>query len=172
MLYQTLEATSLIFVSPIYFLLAWPLPFDFHICYIGGVLSLVETAGRYLRQICTLILTFVGLTLAGSGWVQAQSAAEGQKLYTTYCSSCHGDKGRGDGAAGKALPIKPADHTDGKLMNSFSDEFLLNIIAKGGAAVGKSAFMPAWGGVLKESQIQDLITYMRSIASPQKASGK
>jgi mono/diheme cytochrome c family protein len=133
---------------------------------------LLKTAGRYLRQICTLILTFVGLTLAGSGWGQAQSAAEGQKLYATYCSSCHGDKGRGDGAAGKALPVKPADHTDGKLMNSFSDEFLLNIIAKGGAAVGKSAFMPAWGGVLKENQLQDLVTYVRSLASTQKASGK
>src|SRR5918994_7392615 len=114
-------------------------------------------------------LTLITLALGVPGLGRAQSAAEGQKLYMTYCSSCHGDKGRGDGAAGKALPVKPADHTDSKLMNSFSDEFLLNIIAKGGAAVGKSAFMPAWGGVLKESQIQDLITYMRSIASPQKA---
>ena len=125
-----------------------------------------------ILQICTSVLTFVALTLAGSGWAQAQSAAEGQKLYTTYCSSCHGDKGRGDGAAGKALPVKPADHTDGKLMNSLSDEFLVNIIAKGGTAVGKSAFMPGWGGVLKENQLQDLIAYVRSIASPQKASGK
>jgi cytochrome c6 len=119
----------------------------------------------------TVILSVV-FALAGLGSAQAQSAAEGQKLYTTYCSSCHGDRGRGDGAAGKALPVKPADHTDGKLMNSFSDEFLLNIIAKGGAAVGKSTFMPGWGGVLKESQLQDLIAYLRSIASPQKASGK
>jgi mono/diheme cytochrome c family protein len=103
---------------------------------------------------------------------RAQNAAEGQKLYTIHCSSCHGDKGRGDGAAGKALPVKPADHTDGKLMNSFSDEFLMNIISKGGAAVGKSSFMPAWGGVLKENQLQDLLAYLRSIASPSKASGK
>jgi mono/diheme cytochrome c family protein len=125
-----------------------------------------------LQQICTLILTLVALTLLGDGQGHAQGAAEGQKLYVTYCSSCHGDKGRGDGAAGKALPVKPADHTDGKLMSSFSDEFLLNIIAKGGAAVGKSAFMPAWGGVLKENQLQDLITYLRSIATPQKAAGK
>ena len=125
-----------------------------------------------LRQICTLILTFVAVTLTGSGGAGAQSAAEGQKLYATYCSSCHGDKGRGDGAAGKALPVKPADHTDGKLMNSFSDEFLLNIISKGGAAVSKSAFMPAWGAVLKENQLRDLVAYVRSIASPAKASGK
>jgi mono/diheme cytochrome c family protein len=90
----------------------------------------------------------------------------------TYCSSCHGDKGRGDGAAGKALPVKPADHTDGKLMNSLSDEFLMTIIAKGGAAVDKSSFMPAWGGVLKDNQLQDLLAYIRSIANPLKASGK
>ena len=105
--------------------------------------------GRVLTLCCSassiLGLTFVALTLAGPGWARAQSAAEGQKLYTTYCSSCHGDKGRGDGAAGKALPVKPADHTDGKLMNSFSDEFLINIISKGGAAVGKSSFMPGLG---------------------------
>jgi cytochrome c6 len=125
-----------------------------------------------LQRISALGLTFVALTIAGPGLARAQSAAEGQKVYTTYCSSCHGDKGRGDGAAGKALPVKPADHTDGKLMNSFSDEFLINIISKGGAAVGKSSFMPGWGGVLKENQLQDLLAYLRSIASPPKASGK
>src|SRR5918995_4403864 len=114
-------------------------------------------------------LTLITLALGVPGLGQAQSAAEGQKLYTTYCSSCHGDKGRGDGAAGKALPVKPADHTDGKLMNSFSDEFLMTIISKGGAAVGKSSFMPAWGGVLKENQLQDLLAYLRSVATPQKA---
>jgi len=125
-----------------------------------------------LQRISALGVTFVALAIAAPGLARAQSATEGQKVYTTYCSSCHGDKGRGDGAAGKALPVKPADHTDGKLMNSFSDEFLINIISKGGAAVGKSSFMPAWGGVLKDDQLQDLLAYLRSIASPPKASGK
>ena len=125
-----------------------------------------------LQRLGTLGLTFIILILVAPGVGRAKSAAEGQKLYMTYCSSCHGDKGRGDGAAGKALPVKPADHTDAKLMNSFSDEFLLNIISKGGAAVGKSSFMPAWGGVLKDDQLQDLLAYLRSIASPPKASGK
>jgi cytochrome c6 len=125
-----------------------------------------------LQRINILSLTFVALTLGAPDLVWAQSAAEGQKLYMTYCSSCHGDKGRGDGTAGKALPVKPADHTDGKLMNSLSDEFLMTIIAKGGAAVGKSSFMPAWGGVLKDNQLQDLLAYVRSIANPPKVSGK
>jgi cytochrome c6 len=126
----------------------------------------------WLMRISILGLTFLTLTLGAPGFGGAQSAVEGQKLYMSYCSSCHGDKGRGDGAAGKSLPVKPADHTDDKIMNSFSDEFLMNIISKGGAAVGKSSFMPAWGGVLKDNQLQDLLAYLRSIANPPKASGK
>ena len=125
-----------------------------------------------MQRISLLGLTLITLTLGTPLWGWAQSAAEGQKLYMTHCSSCHGDKGRGDGAAGKALPVKPADHTDGNLMNSFTDEFLVTIISKGGAAVGKSSFMPAWGGVLKDNQLQDLLAYLRSIANPSKASGK
>ena len=125
-----------------------------------------------MQRISFLGLTAIALTLGTPFLGRAQSAAEGQKLYMTYCSSCHGDKGRGDGAAGKALPIKPADHTDGNLMNSFSDDFLMTIISKGGPAVGKSSFMPAWGGVLKDNQLQDLLAYLRSIANPPKASGK
>jgi mono/diheme cytochrome c family protein len=50
-------------------------------------------------------------------------------------------------------------------MNQLSDEFLFEIISKGGGAVGKSAFMPAWGS-LNEKQIRDIIAYIRSIADP------
>jgi cytochrome c6 len=134
--------------------------------------SLFLLKESWLMRISILALTFITLTLGAAALGRAQTAAEGQKLYMTYCSSCHGDKGRGDGAAGKALPVKPADHTDGKLMNSLSDEFLITIISKGGAAVDKSSFMPAWGGVLKDNQLQDLLAYIRSIANPPKASGK
>jgi cytochrome c6 len=125
-----------------------------------------------LQRMSLLGLTLITLALGAPGLGRAQSAAEGQKLYMTHCSSCHGDKGRGDGAAGKALPVKPADHTDGGVMKSFSDEFLMTIISKGGVAVGKSSFMPGWGGVLKENQLQDLLAYLRSIANSPKASGK
>jgi mono/diheme cytochrome c family protein len=134
--------------------------------------GILQRLGIMVQRISILGLALIALTVSAPGLARAQSAAEGQKLYMIYCSSCHGDKGRGDGVAGKALPVKPADHTDGKLMNSFSDEFLMAIISKGGAAVGKSSFMPAWGGALKDNQLQDLLAYLRSIANPAKASGK
>ena len=56
--------------------------------------------------------------------------------------------------AAKSLPAKPADHTNGAIMNQMNDKFLLDIITKGGSAVGKSSFMPAWGGALDEKQIR------------------
>ena len=103
----------------------------------------------------------------------AQNQSEGKKLYVTYCSSCHGDNGKGDGPAAQSLPVKPANHTDGAVMNQLTDKFLLEIISKGGSAVGKSPMMPAWGGQLKENQLRDIVAYVRSLAeSPRKGSGK
>ena len=105
-------------------------------------------------------------SLALSPAAQAQNATEGKKLYSTYCTSCHGDTGKGDGIAGASLPVKPADHTNGAVMNKLSDSFLINIISKGGSGAGKSSFMPSWGGALTDQQIRDILAYIRSIAVP------
>jgi mono/diheme cytochrome c family protein len=106
------------------------------------------------------------LLLDSSAQSQAQNKAEGKKLYETYCVTCHGDKGKGNGPAAQSLPVKPADHTNGAVMNPLSDQFLLDIISKGGGAVGKSTFMPAWGSALNEKQIKDIVAHLRSIAEP------
>ncbi len=107
---------------------------------------------------------FAVLFLAQGLW--AQDKAEGKKIYLTYCSGCHGEGGKGDGAAAGSLPVKPSNHTDGKVMNQLSDKFLFDIITKGGAAADKSSFMPAWGSQLKEKQIRDIISHIRSLAVP------
>lgn len=109
-----------------------------------------------------VLLTGLGTTAP----VAAQNQAEGSKLYASHCSTCHGEKGKGDGVAAGALPVKPRDHTDGAVMNALSDQFLAEIIAKGGGSVGKSSFMPAWGGSLNDKQIRALVTYIRTLAVP------
>jgi mono/diheme cytochrome c family protein len=96
----------------------------------------------------------------------AQDKAEGKKLYVTYCSGCHGETGKGDGPAAVSLPVKPANHSDGTVMNQIPDKTLSEIISKGGQAVGKSSFMPGWGSQLNDKQIRDIIAYIRSLATP------
>ena len=51
-------------------------------------------------------------------------------------------------------------------MNRLSDKYLIQVISKGGAAVGKSGFMPAWGSSLNEKQIKDIVAFIRSLAIP------
>ena len=111
----------------------------------------------------TLALLVVG-TVAGNSYGQNQ--AEGKKLYTNFCSACHGDTGKGDGPSGRALPARPADHTNGAVMNQLNDKFLVDVITKGGSAVGKSSFMPAWGSSFNDKQIRDMIAYIRGLAVP------
>jgi mono/diheme cytochrome c family protein len=102
----------------------------------------------------------------------AEDQSEGKRLYQSYCTGCHGASGKGDGPAGKTLPVKPADHTNGKKMSQYSDEHLITVISKGGASVGKSSQMPAWGAVLKETQIHEVVAYIRTLASAQKDTAK
>ncbi len=97
----------------------------------------------------------------------AQEKNEGKKLYLTYCSGCHGESGKGNGPAARALQAKPANHTDATVMNQLSDKYLFDIITKGGSSVGKSPVMPAWGN-LKEKQVREIIGHIRTLASPPK----
>ena len=92
----------------------------------------------------------------------------GRRIYRENCAPCHGASGRGDGVGSESLPVRPADHTNRELMSSRSDAFLRDVIAKGGSAMNLSTFMPAWQGILKEEEIQDLVDYIRSLAVPYK----
>jgi mono/diheme cytochrome c family protein len=117
-------------------------------------------------------IAFVALIVASSSSANAD-VQEGKRLYRENCMPCHGESGKGDGPGARALPVRPADHTNGAIMNGRSDVFLRDVIIKGGSAMGLSAFMPAWQGIFKEGEIQDLVRYIRSLAlSPDNSSSK
>ncbi len=93
-------------------------------------------------------------------------AAQGKQLYATYCASCHGPTGKGDGPVAAGLDPKPAKHTDGEYMNALSNEHLFKVVKEGGPAVGKSPLMAPWGGTLSDAQIWDVVAFLRSLAEP------
>ena len=97
---------------------------------------------------------------------QAANAAAGKKIYATYCASCHGDRGAGDGPAAANLDPAPARHDDGSTMNALSNEHLVAVIKLGGPAVGKSPMMAPWGGTLDDQEIRDVIAFVRTLADP------
>jgi mono/diheme cytochrome c family protein len=83
-----------------------------------------------------------GSSAAPSG-VSAHAQAEAAKLFSERCAKCHGSRGKGDGPLAHTLKPRPRDFTDTTWHLAVSDRVLDTIIQKGGAAVGKSAAMPA-----------------------------
>lgn len=98
--------------------------------------------------------------------VAAQGPDTGRAIYATYCVSCHGESGRGDGPSAAGFATKPADLTAGRLMNQLPDDFLANIIKNGGPAEGLAPGMPAFGRFLGDDQTAQVIRYVRSLAQP------
>lgn len=88
----------------------------------------------------------------------------GAQLYTTYCATCHGIEGKGDGPAGTALEPHPANLADAGMMNNMSDAYLFWRISEGGMIEPFNSAMPPWKGSLTEEQIWQVIVYLRTLA--------
>ncbi len=85
----------------------------------------------------------------------------GGLVFANYCVTCHGINADGNGRAARLYNPRPANlRTSDK-----NDAYFGLIIRKGGAALGRSEFMPTWEAELTNEQISDLVAYLRSINS-------
>ena len=87
-----------------------------------------------------------------------EGLASAAHLFKLNCAGCHGVKGDGKGAAAEALPRKPANFTDSKMMNATTDGELFWMISTGRPP------MPTWQ-TLSETQRWELVNYIRTFAS-------
>jgi len=88
-------------------------------------------------------------------------AGKGKEKFELICASCHGPLGHGDGPAAAALDPKPRNLGDATYVSTLSDEHIFKTVKEGGASVGKSPLMPAWGGTLSDDDIWNVIAYLR-----------
>lgn len=83
--------------------------------------------------------------------LQQTSVTNGQQMYTSYCASCHGATGLGNGPAAPALKVPPANLTVLTQKNGgvFPDAHVFAVLQFGveNPAHG-NATMPIWGNLL------------------------
>ena len=92
---------------------------------------------------------------------EAPSGASIDGKYNTFCSSCHGVNGDGKGPAGTALNPPPRNFVTWN-DPAVTDEYIAKVIREGGVAVGKSASMAPWGGVLSADELKQMVQKVRS----------
>ena len=122
-------------------------------------------------SILTLVagLSFASAAVAQAPWVapEAEKAKknplpndkkvieQGEKVAKMNCASCHGAKGKGDGAAAAALNPKPADWTSSRVRGETDGELFWKISNGRGP-------MPPWKH-LPENDRWAVIRYIRSL---------
>lgn len=87
-----------------------------------------------------------------------ESIARGRQLFAQDCAVCHGAEGRGDGVAAAGLPRRPEDLSKIAPPPVFPDGVVAYRIRNG------VNMMPAFKGALSESEIWDLLNFIRSLA--------
>lgn len=110
----------------------------------------------------TPILMAALVVACATGTPHAADMAAAKQNYDTFCVKCHGTNGKGDGPAAATLSTRPRDFTDCARMSKESNDQLFNVIKNGGAANGMSADMQAWSTGFEDSEITDLVAYVRS----------
>lgn len=87
----------------------------------------------------------------------------GKDNFIANCSPCHGDTGKGDGPLAETLGegVRPRDLSDANLLSARTDEFLFKVTKFGGASVGFSESMPSWTETFTDTEIRQIIQYVR-----------
>jgi mono/diheme cytochrome c family protein len=101
----------------------------------------------------------VWLIAAATAPAVAGDAQRGEPMYQRYCTGCHGADGRGGGK--NFMPHVGALTRKG-YTDLLEDSYLVAIVAEGGVAFGKSAYMPSFKTTLSSGDIADVIAYVRT----------
>mgnify|MGYP003387459168 CR=1 FL=1 len=123
-----------------------------------------------------ILVALLGFTRAGLAGEENPTLAWGKDIYMTYCGSCHGESGKGDGPAAAGLKAFPPDLTyiSTRYGGAFPQTLVKNYIdGEQPIAAHGSRQMPVWGKLFRRDksdtearmQISALTTYLESIQS-------
>lgn len=90
----------------------------------------------------------------------ATAEFDAKTTFNTVCAACHGEGGGGDGPAGVALNPKPASFNKAEFWATRDRAHIMKVIKEGGASVGKSPLMAAFGGQFTDEQVGQLADYV------------
>lgn len=115
-----------------------------------------------MRRVVAIGVLFLSV-MATAGWLAAQDLRgnpdRGESVYKANCLRCHGRQGDGQGPDAKDLIVTPKDfHV---LQSRDRSDFELLVAISNGVLFSP---MHSWRGRLTETEMMDVIRYIRSLA--------
>jgi mono/diheme cytochrome c family protein len=107
------------------------------------------------RRVVLLSGLMIQMTLAVLAATPPGYPEHGQKLYQQYCLRCHGGRFDGNGPDAESLRLRPTNLRTYFMMGRESSD-LERVIREG----RKDTPMHAWGAVLTDQEIYDLVAYI------------
>jgi len=91
-----------------------------------------------------------------------KSVAMGGRLFTIYCTPCHGSSGTGDGLVGEKLIMRPFNLTRSNDIHSwdakeYPDGYIFGMMTLGGAV------MPSYANDLSPTERWHVVNYVRKV---------
>lgn len=92
----------------------------------------------------------------------SEIVAKGKEIYHGKggCFACHGNEGKGDGAAGSALNPRPRNFGNPRFQEIRTDGELFWVIRNGSPGTGMFSYSPAY---INEEEAWTVIRYLRTI---------
>jgi mono/diheme cytochrome c family protein len=114
----------------------------------------------FKKSLVALLVAAIAVVFTMSAFAAKGDAAKGKTVFATNCAMCHGDAGKGDGAAAAALVPKPRNFTDKALMSKKTDDDLFKVVTKGSPNTG----MAPYEKMLSEDDRWNAIAFIRTLA--------
>jgi mono/diheme cytochrome c family protein len=105
--------------------------------------------------------------LPASAWTDSRLIARGKQIHTERCAVCHGNSGDGKGPAGMALPLKPPDLRDVKMVGAMTGNYWFWRVSEGGVVdpfKSAGSAMPAWKHELSVEDRWAVIAYQHTFS--------
>jgi mono/diheme cytochrome c family protein len=91
-------------------------------------------------------------------------ANSGKQMYASYCASCHGAEGRGNGPVAAELKAQPTDLTQLAKRNhgKYPDMRVISVLKQGTSVPAHgNAVMPVWGPIFNATDANSRLSALR-----------
>jgi len=124
----------------------------------------IMSAHLYKQSLASLVMVCL---LAGSIALPlaADDMTRGAEIFAANCATCHGPAGSPDPDSPlvQNLGVMPANFSDALFNSREPASTWKMVVTHGGAAMGFSEMMPAFGGSLAEQDIDNVLAYIKTL---------